>query len=74
MDLPGDHQRDFGPLPARGEVTDLKGVSTFDLKDGRIEEERVYWDGANARISHHAVKAPQGGVLPGGFPSMPRDF
>ena len=42
----GTHQHDFGPLPGRGETTELNGVSVFDLDGGLIREERVYWDGA----------------------------
>ena len=47
----GTHRRDYGPLPAHGEATELNGVSAFDLAEGLVTEERVYWDGATLMAS-----------------------
>jgi steroid delta-isomerase-like uncharacterized protein len=42
----GTHQKDWGILPARGEATDLSGVSVYQLEGDLIREEHVYWDNA----------------------------
>lgn len=42
----GTHVRDLPGLPARGEEFSLDGVSVCSMREGRIAEERVYWDSA----------------------------
>ena len=36
----------FGQLPATGQPGELRGVSVCVVRDGRVREERVYWDTA----------------------------
>jgi steroid delta-isomerase-like uncharacterized protein len=41
----GTQQADYGPIPAKGQALELKGVSVCTLDgEGRVREERVYWD------------------------------
>lgn len=42
----GNHTGDIPGLAASGRAIDLPGVSVYRLRDGLIEEERVYWDAA----------------------------
>jgi steroid delta-isomerase-like uncharacterized protein len=42
----GNHTGDIPGLAASGRAIDLPGVSVCRLRDGLIEEERVYWDAA----------------------------
>jgi steroid delta-isomerase-like uncharacterized protein len=42
----GSHTSDIPGLAATGRTVDLPGVSVYRLRDGRIAEERVYWDAA----------------------------
>jgi steroid delta-isomerase-like uncharacterized protein len=42
----GTSKAAFGPLPATGQAGELRGVSVCTVADGRIREERVYWDTA----------------------------
>jgi steroid delta-isomerase-like uncharacterized protein len=42
----GNHTGDIPDLPASGREISLPGVSVYRLRDGLIEEERVYWDAA----------------------------
>jgi steroid delta-isomerase-like uncharacterized protein len=42
----GNHTGDIPGLAATGRRVDLPGVSVYRLQDGRIAEERVYWDAA----------------------------
>ena len=42
----GAHTGDIPGLEATGRDISLPGVSVYRLRDGLIEEERVYWDAA----------------------------
>jgi steroid delta-isomerase-like uncharacterized protein len=42
----GTHSGDTPGLEATGREISLPGVSVYRLRDGLIEEERVYWDAA----------------------------
>jgi steroid delta-isomerase-like uncharacterized protein len=42
----GNHTGDIPGLAASGRAIDLPGASVYRLRDGLIEEERVYWDAA----------------------------
>jgi steroid delta-isomerase-like uncharacterized protein len=42
----GTHTGDIPGLEASGRDISLPGVSVYRLRDGLIEEERVYWDAA----------------------------
>jgi steroid delta-isomerase-like uncharacterized protein len=42
----GTHTGDIPGLEATGRDISLPGVSVYRLRDGLIEEERVYWDAA----------------------------
>ena len=42
----GNHTGDIPGLQASGREISLPGVSVLRLRDGLIEEERVYWDAA----------------------------
>ena len=48
----GTFQADFGPIPANGARTVIKGVSCITRDSaGLIVEERVYWDGAGILVA-----------------------
>ena len=42
----GTHTGDIPGLEASGREISLPGVSVLRLRDGLVEEERVYWDAA----------------------------
>lgn len=42
----GTHTGDIPGLDASGRDISLPGISVYRLRDGLIEEERVYWDAA----------------------------
>ena len=39
-----DHVDDFLGVPAKGKKTEVRGISYLRLENGRIVEERDYWD------------------------------
>ena len=39
-----DHVDDFLGMPANGKKTEVRGISYIRLENGRIVEERDYWD------------------------------
>jgi steroid delta-isomerase-like uncharacterized protein len=53
--LIGRHVEDLPGLPARGEDIELAGVSVYDVADGLIREERVYWDAATVLAAAGAL-------------------
>jgi steroid delta-isomerase-like uncharacterized protein len=53
----GTQQADYGPLPGHGQPLELHGASVVEVRDGLIQEERVYWDTGTLMAA--------AGVLPG---------